>query len=71
MLGISIFIRAKYLHSIEFPNQASTKDTKVYYINLKNKNYGRRLKIYTTSAVGSMAVEGAEASAAGVLEGVL
>jgi hypothetical protein len=34
---------------------------------LKNKNYGRRQKIYATSAAGSMAVEGAEAS--GVLEG--
>jgi hypothetical protein len=43
------------------------KDIKVYYINLKNKNYGRRLKVYATSAVGSVAVEGAEAS--GVLEG--
>jgi hypothetical protein len=34
---------------------------------LKNKNYGRRLKIYATSAAGSVAVEGAKAS--GVLEG--
>jgi hypothetical protein len=70
MLGIS-FIRATYLQSIEFPDQASTKDTKVHYINLKNKNYRRRLKIYATSAVGSVAVEGSEASATGVLEGVV
>jgi hypothetical protein len=65
-----LFIRA-YLQSIEFPDQASAKDTKVYYINLKNKNYGRRLKIYATSAAGSMVVEGAEASTAAVLEGVV
>jgi hypothetical protein len=32
---------------------------------LKNKTYGRRLKIYATSTAGSMVVEGAEASAAG------
>jgi hypothetical protein len=38
---------------------------------LKNKNYGRRLKIYATSAAGSVAVEGVEASAAGVLEGFI
>jgi hypothetical protein len=38
---------------------------------LKNKNYGRRLKIYATSAAGSVVVEGAEASATGVLEGVV
>jgi hypothetical protein len=69
--GNKRFIRAKYLQSIEFPDQASVKDTKVYYINLKNKNYGRRLKIYATSALGFVAVEGAEASAAGVLEGVI
>jgi hypothetical protein len=42
--GNKHFIRAKYLQSIEFPDQASAKDTKVYYINLKNKNYRRRLK---------------------------
>jgi hypothetical protein len=36
---------------------------------LKNKNYGRRLKIYATSAAGPVAVEGVEAS--GVLEGVV
>jgi hypothetical protein len=69
--GNNRFIRAKYLQSIEFPDQASAKDIKVYYINLKNKNYRRRLKIYATSAAGSVAVEGAEASAAGVLEGVV
>jgi hypothetical protein len=69
--GNKHFIREKYLQSIEFPDQASAKDTKVYYINLKNKNYGRRLKIYATSAVGSVVVEGAEASATGVLEGVI
>jgi hypothetical protein len=45
------------------------KDTKVYYINLKNENYRRRLKNYATSAAGSVGVEGAEASAIGVLEG--
>jgi hypothetical protein len=38
---------------------------------LKNENYRRRLKNHATSAAGSMAVEGAEASAAGVLEGVV
>jgi hypothetical protein len=36
---------------------------------LKNKNYGRRIKIYATSTIGSVAVEGAEASTTGVLEG--
>jgi hypothetical protein len=44
---------------------------RVHYINLRNKNYRRRLKIYATSAAGSVAVEGAEASATGVLEGVV
>jgi hypothetical protein len=38
---------------------------------LKNKYYRRRLKIYATTAAGSMVVQGAEASAAGVLEGVI
>jgi hypothetical protein len=36
---------------------------------MKDKIYESRLKIYATSVAGSMAVEGAEASAAGVLEG--
>jgi hypothetical protein len=59
----------KYLHNIEFPDRESTKDNKVYYINRKDKIYGSRLKIYATSAVGSVALEGARASPAGVLEG--
>jgi hypothetical protein len=36
---------------------------------MKNKNYGRRLKIYATSVAGSVVVEGAGASAPGALEG--
>jgi hypothetical protein len=36
---------------------------------LKNKNYGRRPKNYATLTAGSVAVEGAEALAIGVLEG--
>jgi hypothetical protein len=56
---------------MEFPDRASAKDNKVYYINRKDKIYGSRLKNYATSAAGSVAVEGAEASAAGVLEGVV
>jgi hypothetical protein len=43
-------------------------DNKVYYINRKDKIYGRRLKIYANSVAGSVVVEGAEASAARVLE---
>jgi hypothetical protein len=50
-------------------DQASTKDTNVYYINLNNRNYGRRLKVYATSAACSMVVEGTKAS--GALEGVI
>jgi hypothetical protein len=45
------------------------KTTKVYYINRKDKIYKNRPKIYATSTAGSVAVEGAESSAAGVLEG--
>jgi hypothetical protein len=53
---------------MEFPDRASAKDNKVYYINRKDKIYGSRLKNYATSATCFVAVEGAEASAAGVLE---
>jgi hypothetical protein len=45
------------------------EDNKVYYINRKDKICGSRLKIYATSVAGSVVVEGAEASATGVLEG--
>jgi hypothetical protein len=42
--GNKHFIEQNIYKSIKFPEQASTKDTKVYYINSNNKNYGRRLK---------------------------
>jgi hypothetical protein len=61
MIGNSNSLRKVFTKYRVFADQASTKDTKVYYINLKNENYGRRLKNYVASAAGSVAVEGAEA----------
>jgi hypothetical protein len=46
----------------------SIKDNKINYIKWKAKIYGSGLKIYATSVAGSMAGEGADASAAGALE---
>jgi hypothetical protein len=65
------FIEQNILQSTDFPDRISAKDTKVYYINWKCINYRGWLRIYATSAAGSVAVEGAEASAVGALEGVI
>jgi hypothetical protein len=65
------FIERNILQSTEFPDRISAKDTKVYYSNWKSRNYRGRLRIYAPLAAGSVAVEGAKASAAGALDGVV
>jgi hypothetical protein len=59
------FIKKKiFIGSTEFPDRISAKDRKVYYTSSKERKLQEKVKIYATSAVGSMAEEGVEDSAA-------
>jgi hypothetical protein len=65
------FIKQKYLQEIQSSLiDYQAKDGKVYYINSKEKKLQEKAKFYTTSAAGSMAVEGAKESAAALGGGI-